>query len=159
MRIAIIGGHGKVALRLHPLLREAGHEVYAVTPTGLGDRTHLADPAINLDVYITDVVNTINFARGANPSSDFGPTAPPEVAGEFQGELAEVMEKNKQAGIATFVMREREYLVAIIAALSVGAASENLQVISPRFGSIATRNWWSMNSFSGRRFFSVRLAR
>ncbi|GGK81232.1 SDR family oxidoreductase [Ornithinimicrobium pekingense] len=30
MRIAIIGGHGKVALRLHPLLREAGHEVDAI---------------------------------------------------------------------------------------------------------------------------------
>lgn len=29
MRIAIIGGHGKVALELHPLLREAGHEVDA----------------------------------------------------------------------------------------------------------------------------------
>jgi DNA end-binding protein Ku len=29
--------------------------------------------------------------------------------------LAEVMEKNKQAGIATFVMRAKEYLVAIIA--------------------------------------------
>ena len=30
MRIAIIGGHGKVALRLAPLLREAGHEVDAI---------------------------------------------------------------------------------------------------------------------------------
>lgn len=30
MRIAIIGGHGKVALRLSPLLREAGHEVDAI---------------------------------------------------------------------------------------------------------------------------------
>lgn len=30
MRIAIIGGHGKVALELHPLLSEAGHEVDAI---------------------------------------------------------------------------------------------------------------------------------
>lgn len=30
MRIAIIGGHGKVALRLSPLLRGAGHEVDAI---------------------------------------------------------------------------------------------------------------------------------
>ncbi|GAA1175434.1 SDR family oxidoreductase [Ornithinimicrobium humiphilum] len=30
MRIAIIGGHGKVALLLAPLLREAGHEVDAI---------------------------------------------------------------------------------------------------------------------------------
>lgn len=45
-----------------PLLREAGHDVYAVTCTGLGDRVHLANPAINLDTHITDVVNTITFA-------------------------------------------------------------------------------------------------
>jgi uncharacterized protein YbjT (DUF2867 family) len=30
MRIAIIGGHGKVALELSPLLRQAGHEVDAI---------------------------------------------------------------------------------------------------------------------------------
>lgn len=30
MRIAIIGGHGKVALELHPLLTAAGHEVDAI---------------------------------------------------------------------------------------------------------------------------------
>ncbi|WP_131106212.1 NAD(P)H-binding protein [Ornithinimicrobium sufpigmenti] len=30
MRIAIIGGHGKIALELHPLLSEAGHEVDAI---------------------------------------------------------------------------------------------------------------------------------
>jgi uncharacterized protein YbjT (DUF2867 family) len=30
MRIAIIGGHGKVALKLSPLLRQAGHEVHAI---------------------------------------------------------------------------------------------------------------------------------
>jgi uncharacterized protein YbjT (DUF2867 family) len=30
MRIAIIGGHGKVALKLSPLLGQAGHEVHAI---------------------------------------------------------------------------------------------------------------------------------
>jgi pimeloyl-ACP methyl ester carboxylesterase len=44
-----------------PILRAEGHDVYAVTLTGLGDRTHLADPAINLDTHITDVVNLIEF--------------------------------------------------------------------------------------------------
>lgn len=43
------------------LLRGAGHHVYAITTTGMGDRVHLADPAINLDTHITDVVNTIKF--------------------------------------------------------------------------------------------------
>lgn len=44
-----------------PLLREAGHDAYAVTNTGVGDRVHLADPAINLDVYITDIVNLLEY--------------------------------------------------------------------------------------------------
>lgn len=44
-----------------PLLREAGHNVYPVTCTGLGDRVHLADASIDLDTHITDVVNTIEF--------------------------------------------------------------------------------------------------
>ena len=44
-----------------PLLRAAGHDVYATTATGLGDRVHLADPAIDLDVYITDVVNVLEY--------------------------------------------------------------------------------------------------
>jgi pimeloyl-ACP methyl ester carboxylesterase len=44
-----------------PLLRAAGHEVYATTATGMGDRVHLADPAINLDVYVTDVVNVLAY--------------------------------------------------------------------------------------------------
>lgn len=44
-----------------PLLRAAGHEVYATTATGMGDRVHLADPAIDLDVYITDIVNVLAY--------------------------------------------------------------------------------------------------
>ena len=42
-------------VRVVPLLRAAGHDVYATTPTGLGDRAHLATPAIDLDTHITDV--------------------------------------------------------------------------------------------------------
>ena len=30
-----------------PLLRKAGHDVYPVTLTGLGDRTHLATPDVD----------------------------------------------------------------------------------------------------------------
>jgi pimeloyl-ACP methyl ester carboxylesterase len=40
-------------------LRAAGHAVYASTATGLGDRAHLADPAIDLTTHITDVANLI----------------------------------------------------------------------------------------------------
>ena len=48
--------------KVTPLLREAGHDVYAVTCSGLGDRVHLASPSIDLDTHITDVVNTIEYA-------------------------------------------------------------------------------------------------
>lgn len=44
-----------------PLLRAAGHTVHAVTCTGLGDRVHLANAAIDLDTFITDVVNVLEF--------------------------------------------------------------------------------------------------
>lgn len=44
-----------------PLLRTAGHEVYATTATGLGDRVHLASPSVDLNTHITDVVNVLEF--------------------------------------------------------------------------------------------------
>lgn len=44
-----------------PLLWAAGHDVYAVTPTGMGDRVHLADPRIDLDDWITDVVKVLEY--------------------------------------------------------------------------------------------------
>src|SRR3712207_4261262 len=42
-------------------LREAGHDAYPVTLTGLGERVHLATPEVNLETHITDVVNLIEF--------------------------------------------------------------------------------------------------
>ena len=41
-------------------LRAAGHEVYVPTLTGLGERVHLASPAIDLSVHVADVVNLID---------------------------------------------------------------------------------------------------
>jgi pimeloyl-ACP methyl ester carboxylesterase len=40
-------------------LREHGHDVYPVTLTGLGDRSHLATPQVDLDTYLADVVNLV----------------------------------------------------------------------------------------------------
>lgn len=39
-----------------PGLRRAGHEVYAPSLTGLGERRHLARPEIDLETHIQDVV-------------------------------------------------------------------------------------------------------
>lgn len=44
-----------------PVLRKAGHDVYTVTCTGLGDRVHLANPSIDLDTMVTDVVNVLEY--------------------------------------------------------------------------------------------------
>ena len=52
--------------RLARLLRAAGHEVYAVTLTGLGERSHLANMPINLDTHITDVVSLIAYEELTN---------------------------------------------------------------------------------------------
>lgn len=42
-------------------LREAGHEVFTPSLTGIGERAHLASPQVNLTTHITDVVNTILY--------------------------------------------------------------------------------------------------
>jgi pimeloyl-ACP methyl ester carboxylesterase len=42
-------------------LRAAGHSVYPVTLTGLGERAHLGGPQVNLDTHITDVVNLLRY--------------------------------------------------------------------------------------------------
>jgi pimeloyl-ACP methyl ester carboxylesterase len=45
--------------RVEPLLREADHEVHAITLTALGDRAHLGDGDTNLSTHIQDVVALI----------------------------------------------------------------------------------------------------
>src|SRR5689334_16533772 len=45
--------------KIIPWLQAAGHKVHATTATGLGDRVHLAGPAVDLDTHITDVVNVL----------------------------------------------------------------------------------------------------
>jgi len=45
--------------RLAPLLRRAGHEVFAPTLTGLGERAHLAGPAVDLETHIKDIVGVL----------------------------------------------------------------------------------------------------
>lgn len=47
--------------KVAPLLRAAGHEVFTPTLTGLGDRVHLANPEVDVDVHILDVVNLVMY--------------------------------------------------------------------------------------------------
>ncbi|MEV6013669.1 alpha/beta fold hydrolase [Streptomyces sp. NPDC051976] len=45
--------------RVAPTLRAAGHEVHAPTLTGVGDRAHLASPAVGMWTHIEDVAALI----------------------------------------------------------------------------------------------------
>ena len=45
------------------LLRANGHRVFTPTFTGLGERAHLANPDVDLNTFISDVVNVILFAE------------------------------------------------------------------------------------------------
>jgi pimeloyl-ACP methyl ester carboxylesterase len=42
-------------------LRAEGHDVHPVTLTGMGERSHLATPEVDLDTYLDDVVNVLEF--------------------------------------------------------------------------------------------------
>lgn len=45
--------------RLTPFLRAAGHEVFAPTLTGLGERAHLLAPGVNLETHAQDVLGVL----------------------------------------------------------------------------------------------------
>ena len=43
------------------ILRARGHTVLTPTQTGLGERSHLLGPSIDLDVFITDIINVLKW--------------------------------------------------------------------------------------------------
>jgi pimeloyl-ACP methyl ester carboxylesterase len=47
--------------RVSDSLEKRGHKVFAPTLTGLGERSHLLDPKINLATHVTDIVNVIKW--------------------------------------------------------------------------------------------------
>ena len=53
------GAHGFHKVR--PLLREAGHEVFTPSLTGIGERVHLASAQVNLTTHIQDVVHAVLY--------------------------------------------------------------------------------------------------
>ncbi|WP_018504335.1 alpha/beta hydrolase [Parafrankia discariae] len=56
------GGHGGWCYQLVArLLRAAGHEVYAPTLTGVGERAHLASSKVDLDLHIQDIVAVLHY--------------------------------------------------------------------------------------------------
>lgn len=47
--------------KMHPLMAAAGHRLVTPTYTGLGERAHLANPSIDLETHIEDVLNVIKY--------------------------------------------------------------------------------------------------
>jgi pimeloyl-ACP methyl ester carboxylesterase len=52
--------------KMHPLMQEAGHRLIVPTYTGLGEREHLASPAVNLETHIQDLLGVIKFEELAD---------------------------------------------------------------------------------------------
>jgi pimeloyl-ACP methyl ester carboxylesterase len=59
--VLVHGGHhgGWCYKKVARLLRNAGHEVYSPTLTGLGERRHLLSADVDLDMHIADVVGVL----------------------------------------------------------------------------------------------------
>ncbi|HEX3284671.1 MAG TPA: alpha/beta hydrolase [Mycobacterium sp.] len=56
------GGHGGWCFQpLARCLRDKGHEVYAPTLTGLGERAHLFRAGVDLDCHVNDVVALLHY--------------------------------------------------------------------------------------------------
>src|SRR6478672_3300963 len=56
------GGHGGWCYqRVARLLRSSGHEVYTPTLSGLGERSNLLSPDIDLDLHIRDIAAVLHY--------------------------------------------------------------------------------------------------
>jgi pimeloyl-ACP methyl ester carboxylesterase len=47
--------------KMHPLMHAAGHRLITPTYTGLGERANLANPSIDLETHIQDILNVIKY--------------------------------------------------------------------------------------------------
>ena len=47
--------------KMHPLMTAAGHRLVTPSYTGLGERAHLANPSIDLETHIEDILNVIHY--------------------------------------------------------------------------------------------------
>lgn len=47
--------------KVRPLIERAGHAILTPTYTGLGERAHLASPAVDLETHIRDIASVIHY--------------------------------------------------------------------------------------------------
>jgi pimeloyl-ACP methyl ester carboxylesterase len=76
------------------LLRDAGHEVYTPTLTGLGERAHLARPEIDLETHIQDVAAVLEseeLRQVTLVGHSYGGMVVSGVAARTSGRIAQLM--------------------------------------------------------------------
>ena len=54
-------GAGWFWKKMHPLMRERGHQLITPTLTGLGERHHLAHADVDLETHLQDLLNVLHF--------------------------------------------------------------------------------------------------
>ncbi len=99
--------------KMRPLLREAGHELFTPSYTGLGEREHLAEPRVNLSLHITDVVNVLEFEDLENViliGHSFGGLVATGVADRVPGRIAQLIY------LDAFVPRDGHCLLDLLSA-------------------------------------------
>jgi uncharacterized protein YbjT (DUF2867 family) len=109
MRVAIVGGHGQVALQLHPVLVRAGHQPVALV-RGDGYRSELE--SLGAEVRLLDIENedadafaeafagcdAVVFAAGGGPDGNIERKRTVDLEGSLKS-----IEGAGQAGIRRFV--------------------------------------------------------
>lgn len=108
MRVVVVGGHGKVAMLLHPILRGRGHEVRGVirNPDQAEDLRRAGAEPVVCDIEAVDDISdavgsadAVVFAAGAGPGSG----AARKWAVDRDGAL-KLIEAAKKNGIRRYVM-------------------------------------------------------
>ena len=97
--------------KITPLLRDAGHEAFAPTLTGLGERAHLAHPDVDLTTHIQDVVNVLEYEdldAVVLVGHSYGGMVITGVADQLPGRLAHLVY------LDAFVPDDRQALVDLI---------------------------------------------
>lgn len=80
--------------RVRPLMREAGHEFFTPSLTGLGQRAHLARPDLDLDAHIADVMAAIEAEELQDVvllGHSYGGMVATGVADRLRGRVARVI--------------------------------------------------------------------
>jgi pimeloyl-ACP methyl ester carboxylesterase len=109
--------------RVARILIQAGHEVFTPTLTGVGERSHLLTPDVNLDTHILDIVNEMKWQELKNVV-----LVGHSYAGMVITGVAEQMEKS----ITSFVMLDAFFP-------ETGEALVDLQPLSVRDGFLAAQ--------------------